>query len=110
MFKELNRGKKTVREGIDTKTMDFAPLKNFCGTTVKVDGFFFTDSKFGKQVVLVGNGFLINMPARAVEQFEKIANDEKLLNGVLEGHLCLVNICIVDTKNGTTTGYDLEDC
>ena len=28
MFKELNRGKKTVREGIDTKTMDFAPLKN----------------------------------------------------------------------------------
>ena len=110
MFKELNRGKKTVREGIDTKTMDFAPLKNFCGGTVKVDGFFFTDSKFGKQVVLVGNGFLINMPARAVEQFEKIANDEKLLNGVLEGHLCLTNICIVNTNNGTTTGYDLEDC
>ena len=110
MFNEMNNYKQTVKEGIKLENLPYKPLKDFVGYTLFVDGFFFTNGKYGRQVVVVANGAKINMPARAVEQFEKIANDEKLLNGVLEGHLCLVNICIVDTKNGTTTGYDIEDC
>ena len=110
MFKELNNYTETVREGIDTSDMEFKPLKDFCGKTIKVDGFFFTEGNFGKQVVVVGSGFLINMPARAVETFEEIQNNESLLKGVMDGHLCIRNIKMIDTKNGTTAAYKLDDC
>lgn len=110
MFAELNTYKKTVREGINTQDMEFKPLKDFCGNTVRVDGFFFNDSKYGKQVVVVGSGYLINMPTRAVETFETIEADDKLLAGVLAGHMCLKNIKMVDTKNGTTAAYEFGDC
>ena len=72
MFKELNNYVETVREGIDTSDIEFRSLKDFCGKRIEVDGFFFPEGKFGKQVVVVGNGFLINMPGRAVEAFEDI--------------------------------------
>ena len=110
MFRELNKYVDTVREGIDTSDMEFRPLKDFCGKRIKVDGFFFTEGKFGKQVVVVGNGFLINMPGRAVETFEDIQNNEDMLKGVLEGHLCIRDIKMVETKNGTTAAYKLDDC
>ena len=110
MFKELNNYVETVREGIDTSDMEFRPLRDFCGKRIKVDGFFFTEGKFGKQVVVVGNGFLMNMPGRAVEPFEDIQNNEDMLKGVLEGHLCIRDIKRVETKNGTTAAYKLDDC
>lgn len=109
MFNEMNY-KSTVREGIDTESMEFAPLKDFCGQTIKVDGFFFTNGNYGKQVVVVGNGYLINMPTRAVETFEAIEKDDKMLTAVLQGHLALKNIKMKDTKNGTTAIYTLADC
>ena len=110
MFNELNKYVATVREGIDTSEMEFKPLKDFCGKRIKVDGFFFTEGKFGKQVVVVGNGFLINMPGRAVEAFEEIYSDAEMLKAVLEGHLCIKEIKMFDTKNGTTAAYKLCDC
>lgn len=109
MFNELNN-KRTVKDGINTDNMEFKGLKEFIGTTVQVDGFFFTNSKYGKQVVVVGNGCLINMPARAVEVFESIANIPEQLEAVLAGHLALTDIKSVSTKNGTTTAYTLTDC
>ena len=48
MFNEMNGNKKTVREGIDTRAMDFAPLKDFCGREFVVDGYFFTNGRYGK--------------------------------------------------------------
>lgn len=110
MFNELNKYVATVREGIDTSEMEFKPLKEFCGKRIKVDGFFFTEGKYGKQVVVVGNGFLINMPGRAVEAFEEIYSNDEMLKAVLEGHLCIREIKMVDTKNGTTAAYKLCDC
>ena len=74
-----------------------------------MDGFFFNDSKFGKQVVVVGEGYLINMPSRAVESFEKIAENEDMLKAVLKGHLGLVDIHMIETKNGTTVAYTFKD-
>ena len=62
MFNELNNGRRTVKEGIDTKKYVFVPLRDFIGKVIKVDGFFFTNSKYGKQAVVVGNGCNINMP------------------------------------------------
>lgn len=109
MFGELNTYRKTVREGINTEDMEFQPLKNFCGKTIKVDGFFFNEGKYGKQVVVVGNGYLINMPSRCVEQFEIIEKNEQMLKAVLEGHLELKKIMMVDTKNGTTAVFEYTD-
>lgn len=111
MFNELNSGRRTVKEGIDTKNYNFLPLKNFIGQTVKVDGFFFTNSKYGKQVVVVGNGANINMPKRAVETFEAIYNNEDMVKAVLEGHLELIDIKDIKTDKGNdTVGYTLHDC
>ena len=109
MFNEYNY-KRTVREGIDTDKMEFLPIKNFIGQDVLVDGFFFTEGRFGRQVVVVGNGYKINLPSRSTEVFQKIANDPKQLKAVLTGHLKLTNIKIKDTRNGTTTVFDFTDC
>ena len=99
----------TIMEGVETDQMDFAPLKDFCGQKVKCQGFFFTEGRYGRQVVVIGGGFLINMPQRAVEQFEGIANDEQALNAVLKGKLMLTEIKMVDTRNGKTTAYKLTE-
>ena len=109
MFAEYNY-KSTVREGIDTDAMEFLPIKNFVGQDVLVDGFFFTEGRYGRQVVVVGNGYKINLPSRSTEVFQKIANDPEQLKAVLTGHLKLTNIKMKDTRNGTTTVFDFTDC
>lgn len=109
MFNELNNVQ-TIKEGINTKELEFVPLKEFCGKTVKVDGFFFTVGKYGRQVVVVGNGYNINMPQRAVRTFDAIYNNDFMLSAVLKGKLEIINIETKDTKNGnTTTLYELHD-
>ena len=112
MFNELNKQfSNTVKEGIDTDSMDFAPLSDFIGKTIKVDGFFLTKSKYGEQVVVVGNGYKINMPKRATETFKSIRSNEFMLKAVLEGHLEIINITPVKAKSGKdTVAYELHDC
>lgn len=109
-FEKLNKVKVTIKDGIDTEGMEFKPLKDFCGKKIEVDGFFFTKGNYGKEVVVVGSGYLINMPKRAVEQFEELRDDEELLALMLDGHLMIKNIKKKDCANGTTTIYDLADC
>ena len=109
MFKSLNKGNSYVREGIDTKNQEFAPLKNFIGQTIRVDGFFFTNGKYGKQVVVVGEGFNINMPARALEQFEAIAADREMVDAVLAGKLIINDIKEGTANNRETVFYNLDD-
>lgn len=108
MFEELNTYAQTIRDGINLETMEFKPLKDFRGMTLRVDGFFFTDGKFGRQVVVVANGYKINMPKRAVEKFEAIQDNPEKLKGVLDGHLALADIKEKDTTNGTTTIYTFK--
>lgn len=109
MFNEYNY-KSTVREGIDTDKMEFVPIKNFVGQEILVDGFFFTEGRYGKQVVVVGNGYKINLPSRSTDVFQKIASEPEQLQAVFSGHLKLTNIKMKDTKNGTTTVFDFTDC
>ena len=109
MFKNLNKGNSYVREGIDTKKQEFAPLRNFIGQTIRVDGFFFTKGKYGKQVVIVGEGFNINMPARALEQFEAIAANSEMVDAVLAGKLIINDIKEGASANGETVFYNLDD-
>ena len=108
MFNEMNRVR-SVREGIDTSAMTFKPLKDFCGQTIHVDGFFFTSGKYGEQTVIVGSGYLINMPTWATEVFRQIAADKEQLEAVLAGKLVINEIKMVKTKNGTTCSYKLAD-
>ena len=109
MFKSLNKGNSYVREGIDTKSQEFAPLKNFIGQTIRVDGFFFTNGKYGKQVVVVGEGFNINMPARALEQFETIAANPEMVDAVIAGKLIINDIKEGTANNQKTVFYNLDD-
>lgn len=109
MFKSLNKGNSYVREGIDTKSQEFAPLKNFMGQTIRVDGFFFTNGKYGKQVVVVGEGFNINMPGRALDQFEAIAADREMVEAVLAGKLIINDIKEGTANNQKTVFYNLDD-
>lgn len=110
MFKSLNNGNSYVREGIDTRSQEFAPLKNFTDQTIRVDGFFFTNGNYGKQVVVVGEGFNINMPARALVQFEAIAADPEMVKAVLAGKLIINEIKAGKSQSGQdTTFYNLDD-
>lgn len=110
MFENLNKSfENTVKEGINTKELDFIALKELVGATVEVDGFFFNDKgRYGRQVVVVGHKkgsdieWLINMPARYVEQFEMINSDPAMIESVLNGGLRLEDIEMIDTKNGMT--------
>lgn len=112
MFNEMNKQfTNTVKEGIDTDDMEFAPLRDFVGKTVKVDGFFFTKGQYGEQVVVIGNGFKINMPKRATDTFKAIRANDFMLKAVLNGKLELINITPVKAKNGSdTVAYELHDC
>lgn len=111
MFEKLNM-RNTVASGIDTSEMDYVPLKNFCGKEFIIDGYFFTKGMYGKQVVLVNadENVLVNMPARSVEQFQKIDKDEEMLKAVLSRKCKVINIRMKETSSGTTTIYDLADC
>ena len=107
MFENLNKNSvKTVKDGIDTDKMEFVPLKDFIGKTVKVDGFFFTKSKYGEQIVVVGEGCKINIPKRYTVEFKAIRDDAAMLQGVLDGKLTLANIRELDSKEGKTVAFD----
>ena len=108
MFKELN-SKRTIKEGIDLSELNFFKLKELEGRELKVDGFFFTDGGFGRQVVVVANGMKVNMPARAVDIFERIRNNDQMVQAMLEGHLAITNIKQAKTKKGSTTTFELTD-
>lgn len=110
MFNEMNGNSKTVRDGIDTRSMDFAPLKDFIGREFVVDGYFFTNGRYGKQVVVVGAGALINFPNRATKVFEDIDRDHEKVEAVLNGHLKITDIKLGQTRNGSTVFYTLTDC
>lgn len=105
-FDSLNKSsKKTVRDGISTEGMEFKNLKDFVGQTLSVDGFFFTDSKYGRQVVVVASGVCINIPKRYTEDFEMIRDNDDALKTMMDGHLQLKDIEAVESKNGKTVAF-----
>lgn len=93
----------------DISDWPFQPLKDYIGGVIVVDGYFFTTGKYGKQVVVVGNGAKINMPSYAVKKFKKIDANEEAIDRILAGELVIKDIEELETKNGTTTGFNLAD-
>ena len=88
-FEKFNKKKRTVSESIETDELEFMPLKEFVNEDVQIFGFFFTEGEFGRQVVLVSKDALINMPARAVEDFEEMASDSETVDAIINGELTL---------------------
>lgn len=108
-FNQFNSDMVLRPEVCDISEWDFAPLKDYIGGVIEVDGYFFTNGKYGKQVVVVGNGAKINMPGYAVKKFEKIDANEEAVDRILAGQLVIKDIEEMETKNGTTTGFTLAD-
>lgn len=120
MFKELN-STRTIKEGIKLEDLQFRKLKDFIGEDLAVDGFFFTNGDYGKQLVVVARtlgkartiiqgAYKVNMPNRAIDQFEAIKADKDMLKAVLEGHLQITDIQEQKLGRGITTLYTLSDC
>lgn len=108
-FEDLNtNSKKTIKDGIKLDSMNFVPLKDFIGKEIPVDGFFFTDGKYGKQAVVVGCNVKINVPKRFTDDFLKIRDDKDALEQVIAGKLVLTNIREIEAKNGKTVTFDYK--
>ena len=106
-FSTMNKTtKRTVREGINTDNMKFESWSKFVGKDLHVDGFFFTTSKYGEQVVIVAEGTCINIPKRFVDDFKAIRDNDEALACMMDGHMVLKNVRAIDSKNGKTGTFD----
>lgn len=111
MFEKLNHsGASVVPASItDLAALPFKGLKDYIGKEVIVEGYFFSEGNYGKQVSVISEGVKINLPKRCVEDFEKISDNEDMKKAVLDKKLKLVDIKELDTKNGTTTVFTFAD-
>ena len=109
-FASLNKGG-TMPAGVDTTGLEYEPLKNFIGKTIRVDGFYFsTKGKYGKSVAILSEGHLINFPNWVVPQFEEIAADKNLIAEMFAGKCGVTNIEKIDTGKGNpTTSFEFTD-
>ncbi len=118
MFEQLNKDvKKTVKDGINTDSMEFVALYDkkrglwpeVVGKEIPVEGFFFVDGKYGKKTVVIGLGKKIELPKRYTDTFLKIRDDAQMLQAVLDGKLKLTDIKEVESDNGKTAAFKLTD-
>ena len=107
MFKEKFAHKVTVNAEINTQELDFTALEDYVGQKIRVYGFFFNESKYGKQVVVVTPDALINMPKRCVADFESLSDEE--IESVMNGGMVLANLKPFDSKQGKTVVFDYDD-
>lgn len=115
MFAERNK-KSTVKEGIDVTAMieagNFHKISEYVGKTIKPVGMIFTESKrgYGRQVMLVTEDALVNMPGWCVDTFQEIANAPEELAAFKEGKCLITNITEKDTGKGNPTYiFELAD-
>lgn len=102
-FSNLNKANGVRPADLNTDDFDYTHIREYEGESLPVRGFFFTNGDFGRQVVVITDDCFVNMPARAVEDFEKIENDPDAKQAVLDGELVLTDIESVKTKRGKDT-------
>lgn len=102
-FNSLNKANGVRPADLDTEDFEYTHIREYAGETLPVLGFFFTNGDFGKQVVVITDDCFVNMPKRAVEDFEKIENDPDAKEAVLSGELVLTDIEPAKTKKGKDT-------
>lgn len=108
-FENFNSNKKTMKDNINLDSMgDFVHIREYIGKELKVEGFFFTKSKYGEQVVIIADNKKINIPKRFTEDFKQIRDNAEALDDVLNDKLMLVNIRDLDAENGKTVTFDYK--
>lgn len=103
-FTQFNK-RTTVMPGLNTDGMQFTKLRDHIGEELPVKGFFFTEGRFGKQVTIITDNCLVDMPARAVTVFELMAEDQGALEDIFAGRLIITDIKEVSGGYGTYVGY-----
>ena len=112
-----NKRKNTVREGIDTKEIEYisaASLADFAPEAfpLKLVGFFIKDGDYGKQVTVIAETDVdiigIDLPKRYVDMFEDLTPEE--IEDIKEGKLAISGVeGDVKTPKGKTTMIEFTD-
>ena len=110
-FSKLNKANGVRPADFNTEDFEFTHIREYVGKDIPVKGFFFTVGKKGKQVVIITDDCFVNMPARAVEEFEALESDPEAVKAILNGELVLTDIEYpVMTKSGNeTTVYNFAN-
>lgn len=111
------QGKSTVREGIDTKELEYIKIDELPDVKgikfpVRIIGFFIKDGDYGKNCTLIvdtGKDVLgVNVPKRYAEKFE--AYDEDEVEQIKEGALGIGEVKLnFQTPKGKTTMIEFVD-
>ena len=105
---KFNKGKK-IDWGIDTKSLPFKKTSEVeLNKTYDVKGCFITPDKgFGKGAVLISDGFLLNIPARYVNDINNIVADAEVVEDIKAGKCGFIVTSFISDKF-KRTGYSIE--
>lgn len=97
---------------VDLTTLEFKKLKEFVGEELVLEGFFFSNGNWGRQVSIYTHtpkypkGVKINMPKRYTDIFEDMASKQPIVEEILNKQAKLTNIEVKKSKNGETVIFD----
>ena len=105
---KFNKGNK-IDWGIDTKSMPFKKTSEVeLDKTYDLKGCFITPDKgFGKGAVLISDGFLLNIPARYVDDINNIVADAETVKDIKAGKCGFIVTSFISEKF-KRTGYSIE--
>ena len=105
---KFNKGSK-IDWGIDTKSMPFKKTSEVeLNKTYDLKGCFITPDKgFGKGVVLISDGFLLNIPTRYADEINGIVSDSEAVEDIKAGKCGFIVTSFI-SKKFKCTGYSIE--
>ena len=105
---KFNKGNK-IDWGIDTKSLPFKKTSEVeLNKTYDLKGCFITPDKgFGKGAVLISDGFLLNIPARYVDDINNIIADFETVEDIKAGKCGFIVTSFISEKF-KRTGYSIE--
>lgn len=107
-FSKLNKVKR-VDWGIKTEGMEFKKCADMAlNTVLTIRGCFITpDNGFGEGAVLIMDGFLLNIPARYVDQIKAVVDDADIIDQIKAGKAG-IKITTFESPKFKRTGYNVE--
>ena len=105
---KFNKGNK-INWGIDTKSLPFKKTSEVeLNKIYDLKGCFITPDKgFGKGAVLISDGFLLNIPARYVDESNGIVADSEVVENIKEGKCGFIVTSFI-SERFKRTGYSIE--
>lgn len=109
-------GRKTVRDGVDTKTLTYIKAAELGLTEppypLRLIGFFIKDGEYGEGVTVIVKDkkdmYGVNLPKRYVEKFKSLTDEE--VEGLISGDTGISDIKVdVKTPKGKTTMIEFCD-